>query len=218
MAAWAVSRLARGGLVELSITAPGRGARLLRSELPPPPEPRPLAGREIPCPEGSGAAPGGGSRTRAKSGCATAAGLRATAFSAQAGLPLRRGGNLEMRCRLEAPAPRFFVLAQSSAVSRLLPASSGSPRRALLGCSGSPESQFPLPPAHRRLPRPAGSPKPSASRTAEPASTRISKLRFWYGEGGARDEGPLVSAFSPRPSSATTLRAAPRPQRSLFAP
>ena len=114
MAAWAVSRLERGGLVELSITAPGRGARLLRSE-PPPPQPRPLPGRVIPCPEGSGAAPGGGSRTRAKRGCATAAGLRATAFSAQAGLPLRRGGNLEVRSRLEAPAPRFFVLAQSSA-------------------------------------------------------------------------------------------------------
>lgn len=103
-----------GRAAERSITAPGRGARLLRS--PPPPTLAPPGARSS-ASLGLWGRCGGGPGTGARRGRPSAA------------------GEPEVRSRLEAPAPLFFVWAWSSAVSGPRPAFAGSPRRALLGCS-----------------------------------------------------------------------------------
>lgn len=101
MAAWA----ARGGPAERSITAPGRSARRLRSE--PPTVARPGA-RNSASP-GLWGRSGGGAGTGARRGRPSAA------------------GEPEVRSRLEAPAPLFFVSTWSSAVFGPQPPSAGRP-------------------------------------------------------------------------------------------
>lgn len=173
-----------GRAARRSITAPGRGARRLRATLPP----QPLAPHLGPARDAQFRVPGALGPLRRRPGT----GARRARPSA--------AGEPEVLSRLEAPALRFFVSAWSSTVSGPPPASAGSPRRALLGCSRISKPRSPLPPARRRLPGPVESSKPGASRTAGPASARSSKLRLWSG-GGMRVPGSppsLLRHHSPR--------------------
>lgn len=184
MAAWAVSSPARGG-------PPGAQS-----------QPR-------------GAAPAGYAQPSPRNSLPHTLAPPGTRNSASLGLWGRYGGGPGLGPGGPAPRPRgnrrygpasrprpcaFFVSAWSSTVSGPPPASAGSPRRALLGCSWISKPRSPLTPARRRLPGPVESSKPGASRTAGPASARSSKLRLWSG-GGMRVPGSppsLLRHHSPR--------------------
>ena len=170
-----------GRAAERSITAPGRGARLLRS--PPPPTLAPPGARSS-ASLGLWGHSGGGPGAGARRGRPSAA------------------GEPEVRSRLEAPDPLFFVWAWSSAVSGPRPASAGSPRRALLGCSRISEPWVPA------NPQPVGV---FSARSGPPNPVPLGP-RGWPGPGSpncvsgadggvgwGRDAGPRVSAFSPPP-------------------